>query len=132
MPLFPHPEAILNADGSGGIELSTDGDRTTAAFILRILRDEFGATLNRHFFRNLMGDASRERDYWFLDIHGSEYMLLRCTAPEAPPGVFFGGPIKTPAELALFRTIARRFGAVEKDRRPSLRRPWWYFWKLFR
>jgi hypothetical protein len=50
------------------------------------------------------------------------------TAPEAPPGVYVGGPIGTAAELTLFRAVAASFGAVVQDRRPRPSKPWWHVW----
>jgi hypothetical protein len=127
MPLLPNPEALLRSDG-GAMELSTDGDPTTAALILRRLVEEFGATIKERYFRNLMGDTEREREYWFLNIRGCDYLLMRCTAPEAPPGICVLGPIKTREELALFRAIAQSFGATEREQRPFKLRAWWHFW----
>jgi len=125
--LLSAPEALLRPDG-GIMELADGGDRDTAEVVLRRLVQQFGATIKERFFRDLFGDAEREREYWWLDIRGREYMLMRATAPEAPPGVCVGGPIGTPEDLALFRAIAASFGAVERDRRPPHRKGWWRFW----
>jgi hypothetical protein len=121
------PESILTAD-NGSLELADGGDQEVAAEVLRRLAERFGAVVRERLFRNLMGDASREREYWWLDIRGREYMVMRCTAPEAPPGVCLMGPIDTREDLALFRTIAASFGAAERDRRSPLRKGWWRFW----
>jgi hypothetical protein len=128
MRLRSAPESILTADG-GVLELADNGDAATAALVLRRLTEDFGARVLERYFRNLFGDAEREREYWFLDIQGCRYTLMRCTAPEAPPGVCVGGPIASRADLALFRAIAARFGALEQDRRPPSPRPWWRFWR---
>jgi hypothetical protein len=128
MPLRLTPESILAADG-GSIELSTTGDPETAQFILRRLTEQFNATLKERLYRNLMGDMEREREYWWLDIRGREYMVMRCTAPEAPPGIFLAGPTRTRDDLTLFRAIAASFDAVERDRRSPLRKGWWRFWR---
>jgi hypothetical protein len=92
------------------------------------LAERFGAVVREGFFRNLMGDPEREREYWFLTVRGREYTLMRCTAPEAPPGVCIMGPIGRPEDLALFRAITASFGATERDRRSPLRKSWWRFW----
>jgi hypothetical protein len=120
------PESILSAD-NGTLELADDGDPRVAAEALRRLAERFGAVVRKRFFRNLMGDTTREREYWWLDVRGREYMVMRCTAPEAPPGVCVMGPIGTREDLALFRAVASSFAAVERDRRPPPRR-WWRFW----
>lgn len=127
MALYPVPESILSRDG-GVLELADTGDPATAALVLGRLTEAFGATVVERYFRNLMGDAEREREYWFLDIRGRRYTVMRCTAPEAPPGVCVGGPIGTRDDLPLFRAVAASFGAVEQDRRPRATRPWWRFW----
>lgn len=127
MPLRPTPKAILSADG-GSIELSTTGDAETAQLILGRLTGQFQATIKERFYRNLMGDMEREREYWWLDIRGREYMVMRCTAPEAPPGILLTGPTRTRDDLTLFRAIAACFDAVERDRRSPLRKGWWRFW----
>ena len=127
MPLRPAPESILTADG-GALELADSGDPATAALVLRRLTEDFGARVLERYFRNLFGDSEREREYWFLDVRGRQYTMIRCTAPEAPPGVFVGGPIASREDLALFRAIAARFEALEQDRRPPAPRPWWQFW----
>ena len=121
------PESILTAD-NGTLELADSGDPEVAAEVLRRLGGRFGAVVQRRFFRNLMGDTTREREYWWLNVRGREYLVMRCTAPEAPPGVCVMGPIGTREDLALFRSVAASFGAVEQDRRPPLRRAWWRFW----
>jgi hypothetical protein len=125
--LLSAPEAILTPDG-GTLELADQGDATTAALVLRRLAEELGATLEERYYRDLFGDTEREREYWWLDIRGHRYMVLRCTAPEAPPGICVGGPIDTPEALALFRAVAASFGAVVQDRRPRAVKPWWRFW----
>jgi hypothetical protein len=125
--LLSTPEAILTLDG-GVMELGDAGDRATAESVLHRLAEQFGATLKERYYRNLFGDREREREYWWLDIRGHRYMLLRATAPEAPPGVCLGGPIGTPEQLALFRAIAASFGATLQDRRPSAKKPWWRIW----
>jgi hypothetical protein len=125
--LLAEPEAILTADG-GALELAVTGHPGTAALILRRLAEGFGATVKRRYYRNLFGDAEREREYWWLDIRGREYLVLRCTAPEAPPGVCVLGPTGTREDLALFRAIAASFGAAEQDWRPPRRKSWWRFW----
>jgi hypothetical protein len=122
--LLSAPEALLRPDG-GIMELADGGDRDTAEVILRELIRRFGATIKERYYRNLFGDTEREREYWWLDIRGREYMLMRATAPEAPPGVCVGGPISTPEELALFRAIAASFGAVVQDHHPPVAKPWW-------
>ena len=127
MALRPAPESILTADG-GGVELADSGDAATAQIVLHRLTTEFGAGVVERYFRNLFGDAEREREYWFLDIRGRRYTVMRCTAPEAPPGVFVGGPTNTQEDLSLFRAIAASFGAIERDRRPPAPKPWWRFW----
>ena len=127
MALLSAPEALLVSDG-GTMELADGGDRATASLVLRRLVEEFGATIKDRYYRNLFGDTEREREYWWLDIRGHEYMLMRCTAPEAPPGVFVGGPAGTPEELTLFRAVAASFGAVVQDRRPRPSKPWWHLW----
>jgi hypothetical protein len=127
MGWLPKPEAILTAHG-GTLELASSGDPAVAAEVLRRLAERFGAVVRDHLFRNLMGDPDRERDYWYLDIRGREYLVMRCTAPEAPPGVCLSGPINTREELALFRAVAACFGAAERDRRSPLRPGWWRFW----
>jgi hypothetical protein len=110
------------------LELADGGDVATATTILRRLAEQFGATIKERYFRNLFGDTEREREYWWLDIQGHRYMVMRCTAPEAPPGVCLGGPIGTPEELALFRAVAACFGATVHDRRPHIHKPWWRIW----
>jgi hypothetical protein len=120
------PESILTADG-GALELADSGDAEVAAQVLSRLAEQFGAVVRDRLFRNLMGDPDREREYWYLTIRAREYMVMRCTAPEAPPGVCVMGPIRTREDLALFRAIAVSFGAVERDRRSPLRRGWWRF-----
>ena len=127
MALLSAPEALLMPDG-GALELADGGDPATAALILRRLAEQFGAVLKERYYRNLFGDTGREREYWWLDIRGHRYMAMRCTAPEAPPGVCVGGPIGTPEELALFRAVAASFGAVVHDRRPRASKPWWRIW----
>jgi hypothetical protein len=125
--LLSAPEAILTPDG-GMMELADGGDRATAALVLRRLAEQFGATIRERYYRNLFGDTQREREYWWLDVRGRRYMVLRCTAPEAPPGVCVGGPIGTAEELALFRAVAASFGGVIQDRRPRAKTPWWRIW----
>jgi len=127
MGLRSQPESILMPDG-GTLELSDGGDADTARIVLERLTAEFRGTIMEQVYRNLMGDMEREREYWFLEIQGRQYILMRCTAPEAPPGVCVMGPTKTPDDLALFRSIAGSFGAVEQDRRPPVPPPWWRFW----
>lgn len=127
MALLSTPEAVLKFDG-GVMELADDGDREIASTVLRRLAVQFGATVQDHMFRNLFGDTEREREYWWLDIRGRKYMLMRATAPEAPPGVCLGGPISTSDDLVLFRAIAASFGAKVQDRRSPLRKGWWRFW----
>jgi hypothetical protein len=121
------PESILTADG-GTLELADDGDPAVATEVLGRLTGRFGAIVRDRLFRNLMGDPDREREYWYLTVRGREYLVLRCTAPEAPPGVCVLGPIGTAEDLALFRAVAASFEAVERDRRPLRRKPWWRFW----
>jgi hypothetical protein len=121
------PESILTAD-NGTLELADGGDPEVAAQALRRLAERFGAVVRERFVRNLMGDTTREREYWFLIVLGREYLVMRCTAPEAPPGVCVMGPIGTREDLALFRAIAASFGAVEQDRRPPVRKGRWRFW----
>jgi hypothetical protein len=121
------PESILTAD-NGTLELADSGDPAVAAEALARLADRFGAVVRDRLFRNLMGDPEREREYWYLTVRGREYLVMRCTAPEAPPGVCVMGPIGTREDLALFRAIAASFGAVERDRRSPLRGGWWRFW----
>jgi hypothetical protein len=125
--LLSAPEAILTPDG-GAMELANGGDPATTAMILRRLAEQFGAVFKDRYYRNLFGDTEREREYWWLDIGGHRYMVLRCTAPEAPPGICVAGPIGTPEELSLFRAVAASFGAVVRDRRPPASRPWWRLW----
>lgn len=125
MGWLPKPKSILTADNAT-LELADSGDPAVAAEVLRRLAERFGAVVRDHLFRNLMGDPERERDYWYLDVRGREYMVMRCTAPEAPPGVCLMGPIRTPEDLALFRAIAASFGAAERDRRSPLRPGWWW------
>jgi hypothetical protein len=112
----------------GTLELADGGDAATAALVLRRLAERFGATTKERYYRNLFGDTEREREYWWLDIRGQRYMVMRCTAPEAPPGVCVGGPICTSEELTLFRAVAASFGAVVRDRRPRPSKPWWHLW----
>jgi hypothetical protein len=121
------PLSVLTAD-NGAVELADSGDPELAAEVLRRLAERFGAVVRKRYFRSLMGDTSREREYWWLDIRGREYMVLRCTAPEAPPGVCVMGPIGTRDDLALFRAVASSFGAVEHDQRPPRRKGWWRLW----
>jgi hypothetical protein len=123
-----HPESILTAD-NGTLELADSGDPEVAAQALSRLAERFGAVVREKLFRNLMGDSERAREYWFLIVQGRGYVLMRCTAPEAPPGVCVMGPIATCADLALFRAIAASFGAVERDRRSPLSWGWWRFWR---
>lgn len=127
MGWLQEPESILTTD-NGTVELTDSGDPELAAEVLRRLAAQFRAVVRRRYFRNLMGDTTHEREYWWLDIRGREYMVLRCTAPEAPPGVCVMGPIGTREDLALFRAIAASFGAVEQDRRPPRHKAWWRFW----
>lgn len=121
------PESVLTAH-NGTVVLADSGDSAVAAEALRRLAERFGAVVRGHLFRNLMGDPDRERDYWWLDLRGREYLVLRCTAPEAPPGVCVLGPIGTRDDLALFRAVAATFRAAERDRRSPLRPGWWRFW----
>ena len=123
MGWLPNPEAVLAANG-GTLELADSGDPAVAAEVLRRLAERFGAVIRDHLFRNLMGDPDRERDYWYLTIRGREYLVMRCTAPEAPPGVCVSGPVGTPDDVALFRAVAVCFGAAVRDRRSG----WWRFW----
>ena len=122
MGWLPKPEMTLSGRG-GTLELADSGDPAIAAEVLRRLAQRFGAVVRDHLFRNLMGDPERERDYWYLTLRGREYMVMRCTAPEAPPGVCVMGPIGTRGDLALFRSVAACFGVAEQDRRA-----WWRFW----
>src|SRR5262245_45209428 len=121
------PKSILAAD-NGTLELADRGDRAVSAEALNHLAERFGAVVRDRLFRNLMGDRDREREYWYLTVRGREYMMMRCTAPEGPPGVCVMGPIGTPEDLALFRAVAASFGAVERDRRSPLHMGWWRFW----
>lgn len=125
--LLSAPEAILTLDG-GMMELADAGDLATAELVLYRLTEQFGATVMERYYRNLFGDLEREREYWWLDIRGHRYMLMRATAPEAPPGVCVGGPIGTSEQLVLFRAVAACFGAVVQDRRPRAKKPWWRIW----
>jgi hypothetical protein len=127
MGWLPKPESILTA-ANGTLELADSGDPAVAAGVLRRLAKGFGAVVRDRLFRNLMGDPEREREYWYLTVQGREYMVMRCTAPEAPPGVCLMGPIGTRNDLALFRAVATSFGAAERDRRSPLRMGWWRFW----
>ncbi len=78
------PTSILTAD-NGTLELADRGDPVVAAKALKRLAKRFGAVVWERLFRNLMGDPDREREYWYLTLRGREYMVMRCTAPEAPP-----------------------------------------------
>jgi hypothetical protein len=109
------------------LELAGGGDPAVAAEALNRLAERFGAVVRDRLFRNLMGDPDRESEYWYPSVRGREYMMMRCTAPEGPRGVYVVGPIGTPNDLALFRAIAASFGAAERDRR-SLLRTLWRFW----
>ena len=121
------PKSILTAD-NGTLELADRGDPAVAEEALNRLAERFGAVVRDRLFRNLMGDPDREREYSYLTVRGREYMVMRCTASEAPPGVCVMGPISTPEDFALFRAVAASFGAVERDRRSPLRMGWWRFW----
>ncbi|WP_157369850.1 hypothetical protein [Zavarzinella formosa] len=127
MAWLAKPESILTAD-HGTLELDDSGDPAVAAEVLRRLAERFGAVVRDHLLRNLMGDPGRERDYWYLIVRGREYLVMRCTAPEVPPGVCVMGPIGARDDLALFRAVAACFGATEQDRRSPLRPGWWRFW----
>jgi hypothetical protein len=122
-----NPKSILTAD-YGTLELADRGDPAVAAKALNRLAKQFGAVVRDRLFRNQMGDPDREREYWYLTVRGREYMVMRCTAPEAPPGVCITGPIGTQEDLALFRAVASSFGAVERDLRSPFRMGWWRFW----
>jgi hypothetical protein len=117
------PKSILTVD-KGTLELADGGDPAVAEEALNRLAERFGAVVRDRLLRNLMGDPDRESEYWYLIVRGREYMVMRCTAPEAPRGVYVIGPIGTPQDLALFRAVAASFGAVERDRRSR----WWRFW----
>jgi|GEM_PF-5758613 len=103
--------------GNGTLELGGGGDRSVAVEAVNRLAERFGAVVRDRLFRNLMGDSERESEYWYLTVRGREYMVMRKTAPEAPRGVCVIGPIGSPQDLALFRSVAASFGAVERYQR---------------
>jgi hypothetical protein len=116
MALRPDPVSYLGRHG-GTLELATDGDAATAAEVLGRVVERFGCTVTRHVRRQFF-----DREYWFLDVQGREYMLMRCTLPSTTPGVCLWGPIDGREALALYRDVARQFGAAEVDLRS------WFGW----